>query len=66
VLPASPSVPRTLLGAVAKRPRLTALLGAFCIAFSGIFYLYAAVTPETATAAPVAAETSTIAMIFRR
>jgi drug/metabolite transporter (DMT)-like permease len=35
--------------AVARRPRLTALLGAFCIAFSGIFYLYAEVTPETAT-----------------
>ena len=32
-----------------SRPRLSALLGAFCIAFSGIFYLYAEVTPETGT-----------------
>lgn len=37
-----------LLG-IAGRPRLAALLGAFCIAFSGIFYIYAEVTPETAT-----------------
>lgn len=34
---------------IARRPRLAALLGAFCIAFSGIFYLYAGVTSETAT-----------------
>ena len=29
------------------RPRLAALLGALCIAFSGIFYRYAAVSPST-------------------
>jgi drug/metabolite transporter (DMT)-like permease len=29
------------------RPRLAALAGAICIAFSGIFYRYAAVSPET-------------------
>ena len=29
----------------AQRPRLAALLGATCIAFSGVFYLYAAVSP---------------------
>jgi drug/metabolite transporter (DMT)-like permease len=34
---------------IAKRPRLAALLGAFCISFSGILYLYAEVTSETAT-----------------
>ena len=31
----------------ATRPRLAALAGAICIAFSGIFYREAAVTPET-------------------
>ena len=35
--------------AIAGRPRLAALLGASCIAFSGIFYRYAAVSPSTAT-----------------
>ncbi|HUG46911.1 MAG TPA: DMT family transporter [Candidatus Limnocylindria bacterium] len=40
---------RDLPAAIARRPRLAALLGAFCIAFSGIFYLYAEVTSETAT-----------------
>jgi len=37
------------LDAVARRPRLSALAGALCIAFSGIFYRWAAVTPETGT-----------------
>ena len=40
---------RAGFAAIAARPRLAALLGAFCIAFSGIFYLYAEVSPETAT-----------------
>jgi drug/metabolite transporter (DMT)-like permease len=35
---------------IARRPRLAALVGAMCIAFSGIFYRFAHVTPETATA----------------
>jgi drug/metabolite transporter (DMT)-like permease len=35
--------------ALAARPRLSALLGAFSIAFSGVFYRFAQVTPETAT-----------------
>jgi drug/metabolite transporter (DMT)-like permease len=34
---------------IARRPRLAALIGAMCIAFSGIFYRYAEVTPSTAT-----------------
>jgi drug/metabolite transporter (DMT)-like permease len=33
----------------ARRPRLAALLGAACIAFSGIFYRYAEVSPSTGT-----------------
>ncbi|MEO8436949.1 MAG: DMT family transporter [Chloroflexota bacterium] len=33
----------------ARRPRLAALLGATCIAFSGVFYLFAAVSPSTGT-----------------
>jgi len=37
------------LEAVARRPRLAALAGAMFIAFSGIFYKFAEVTPETAT-----------------
>jgi drug/metabolite transporter (DMT)-like permease len=32
-----------------RRPRLAALLGAGCIAFSGIFYRYAEVSPSTGT-----------------
>lgn len=39
----------TLSSALAERPRLAALLGAFCIAFSGVLYRFADVTPETAT-----------------
>jgi drug/metabolite transporter (DMT)-like permease len=35
---------------IARRPRLAALIGALCIAFSGIFYRFAEVTPATATA----------------
>lgn len=38
-----------LPAALAARPRLSALLGATCIAFSGILYRLAAVTPETAS-----------------
>lgn len=37
----------TVLALLAARPRLAALLGAGCIAFSGIFYRFAAVSPET-------------------
>lgn len=37
------------LEAIASRPRLAALLGAMCIAFSGIFYRYAEVSPTTGT-----------------
>ena len=37
------------LDAIAHRPRLAALAGALCIAFSGIFYLWADVTPSTGT-----------------
>jgi drug/metabolite transporter (DMT)-like permease len=40
---------RNLLAAIARRPRLAALLGAFCIAFSGVFYRFADVSPETAS-----------------
>jgi drug/metabolite transporter (DMT)-like permease len=38
-----------VIGLLAERPRLAALLGASCIAFSGIFYRLAAVEPSTAT-----------------
>lgn len=38
-----------MIAALAARPRLAALLGAMCIAFSGIFYRLAAVEPSTAT-----------------
>src|SRR5438477_9793961 len=37
------------LAAIAARPRMAALLGATCIAFSGIFYRWAAVSPSTGT-----------------
>jgi len=37
------------LDAIAARPRLAALAGALCIAFSGIFYRWAEVTPSTGT-----------------
>jgi drug/metabolite transporter (DMT)-like permease len=37
------------LGAIARRPRLAALLGAMCIAFSGILYRWAEVSPSTGT-----------------
>lgn len=37
------------LDAIASRPRTAALLGALCIAFSGIFYRYADVSPSTVT-----------------
>ena len=38
-----------LLDRIAARPQLAALAGALFIAFSGIFYLFAEVSPETAT-----------------
>ena len=38
-----------VLDAVARRPRLAALIGAVCIAFSGILYLNADVSPSTGT-----------------
>jgi len=38
-----------LYDAIAARPRVAALLGALCIAFSGIFYRYADVSPSTVT-----------------
>lgn len=38
-----------ILAAFAGRPRLAALLGATCIAFSGILYEWAAVSPSTGT-----------------
>ena len=37
------------LDAIARRPRLAALAGAVAIAFSGIFYRYADVSPSTGT-----------------
>lgn len=37
------------LDAIARRPRAAALVGALCIAFSGIFYRYAEVSPSTGT-----------------
>jgi len=37
------------LDAIARRPRLAALAGAMCIAFSGIFYRWAEVAPSTGT-----------------
>ena len=37
------------LAAIAARPRLAALLGAMCIAFSGILYRWAEVSPSTGT-----------------
>jgi drug/metabolite transporter (DMT)-like permease len=42
---AEPALLRTLT----ERPKLAALLGALCIAFSGIFYRFASVEPSTAT-----------------
>ena len=46
--PATTALPGPL-EAIANRPRLAALLGAMCIAFSGIFYRWAEVTPTTGT-----------------
>ncbi len=34
---------------IARRPRIAALIGALCIAFSGILYRYAEVSPSTGT-----------------
>lgn len=43
------SVVTSLFAAIAARPRLTALLGAFSISFSGVLYLYSGESPETAS-----------------
>jgi drug/metabolite transporter (DMT)-like permease len=43
---AGPDLP-WILRWIAARPHLAALAGAMCIAFSGIFYRWAAVSPET-------------------
>lgn len=40
---------RSLIAAVAARPRLTALLGALSISLSGVLYLYSDTSPETAS-----------------
>jgi drug/metabolite transporter (DMT)-like permease len=48
-VPAIGVVLTSIVGGLARRPRLAALLGATCIAFSGVFYILAAVSPETAT-----------------
>jgi drug/metabolite transporter (DMT)-like permease len=40
---------RALLAAIAARPRLTALLAALAISFSGVLYLYSDTSPETAS-----------------
>jgi drug/metabolite transporter (DMT)-like permease len=37
------------LDAIARRPRISALVGALCISFSGIFFRYALVEPSTGT-----------------
>jgi drug/metabolite transporter (DMT)-like permease len=41
--------PAGLLDAIARRPRTAALFSALCIAFSGIFYRFADVSPSTVT-----------------
>src|SRR5262245_43076466 len=38
---------KNLVAAVAAQPRLTALLGAISISFSGVLYLYSDTSPET-------------------
>jgi hypothetical protein len=45
----TPGLGIAALDAIARRPRLSALLGALCIAFSGILYRWAEVTPSTGT-----------------
>ena len=40
---------RSFVRLLAAHPRLTALLGALSITFSGVFYRYAEVSPETGT-----------------
>ncbi len=47
--PPAPDTAHPLLDRIAARPQLAALAGALFIAFSGIFYRFAEVTPETAT-----------------
>jgi drug/metabolite transporter (DMT)-like permease len=44
----NPRPVRNLVAAVAAQPRLTALLGAISISFSGVLYLYSDTSPETA------------------
>ena len=43
-----PGIDAGLLAPIANRPHLAALLGALCIAFSGIFYRFAGESPSTA------------------
>jgi drug/metabolite transporter (DMT)-like permease len=45
----APDIGLAIFRPIAQRPRLAALVGALCIAFSGIFYRYAGVSPATAT-----------------
>ena len=45
----TPGVAGRALAALEAQPRLTALLGAMAIAFSGIFYRYSGVSPSSAT-----------------
>jgi drug/metabolite transporter (DMT)-like permease len=47
--PAARSLGARSLAVLESQPRLTALLGAMAIAFSGIFYRYSGVSPSTAT-----------------
>ncbi|HEX5241440.1 MAG TPA: hypothetical protein VFW20_10630, partial [Candidatus Limnocylindrales bacterium] len=45
----APDIGLAIFRPIAERPRLAALIGALCIAFSGIFYRFAEVSPATAT-----------------
>jgi drug/metabolite transporter (DMT)-like permease len=47
--PDDPGLGIAPLDAIARRPKVAALVGALCIAFSGIFYRYAEVSPSTGT-----------------
>ncbi|MDP9483770.1 MAG: EamA family transporter, partial [Chloroflexota bacterium] len=46
---ATPGLAARALAGLEAQPRLTALMGAMAIAFSGIFYRYSDVSPSTAT-----------------
>jgi drug/metabolite transporter (DMT)-like permease len=45
----NPPLVRALIAAIAARPRLTALMAAVSISFSGVLYLYSNTSPETAS-----------------